>query len=449
MTGVPRCALLLAPAFAALAQQTPFTLARAVQEAVEKYPATRVSLEQVGAAAASVRLVRTSYLPRADLLAQVNRATRNNVFGLMLPQPVLPAISGPVLNTNNLSSVWGSAVGVLVSWEPFDFGLRRANVYTAEAARRHAEAGVASTRLEVATAAADAFLTVLAAEQALRSARAAVERAQALERSVAALVEAQLRPGADASRARAERAQAEIQTAQAEQAAGVARAALSQLLAVEPSSILLDPGPLLSQPAAQPAPAEKFAEHPQAREQSAAVDEAKLRWKALERSYFPRFNLEAASYARGTHGGAAGGLAPDVQNWAVGMTVTFPVLELPALHAKKEVEAHRELAEEARYRQLLQDLTARGERAKAYLDGARKVADCTPVALHAAQATFQQAGARYRAGLGVIVEVAEAQRLLTQAEIDDSLARLNVWRAWLGAAAAVGDLEPFLRAAEK
>jgi outer membrane protein TolC len=77
------------------------------------------------------------------------------------------------------------------------------------------------------------------------------------------------------------------------------------------------------------------------------------------------------------------------------------------------------------------------------------VADYTPVALNAAQATFQQAGARYRTGLGVIVEVAEAQRLLTQAEIDDSLARLNVWRAWLGAAAAAGDLEPFLRAAEK
>jgi len=41
-------------------------------------------------------------------------------------------------------------------------------------------------------------------------------------------------------------------------------------------------------------------------------------------------------------------------------------------------------------------------------------------------------------------EVAEAQRLLAQAEIDDAVARLGVWRALLAAAQARGDLAPFL-----
>jgi hypothetical protein len=41
--------------------------------------------------------------------------------------------------------------------------------------------------------------------------------------------------------------------------------------------------------------------------------------------------------------------------------------------------------------------------------------------------------------------VAEAQRLLVQAETEDALARLGVWRALLAAAAVTGDLEPFLR----
>jgi len=50
-----------------------------------------------------------------------------------------------------------------------------------------------------------------------------------------------------------------------------------------------------------------------------------------------------------------------------------------------------------------------------------------------------------QAGLGNITEVAEAQRLLTQAEIDDSLARLGVWRSLLGVAAAEGDLTPSWR----
>lgn len=55
-----------------------------------------------------------------------------------------------------------------------------------------------------------------------------------------------------------------------------------------------------------------------------------------------------------------------------------------------------------------------------------------------------QATARYQAALAPIVEVAEAQRLLLQAETEDNLARLTVWRAILGQALAQGNLEPFL-----
>src|SRR5437016_10850180 len=117
------------------AQPATLTLGQAVQQSVEKYPAVRGSLEQVSAAAAAINLARTAYLPRADFLGQVNRATHNNVFGLLLPQSIIPSISGPVLKTNSLNNVWGSAVGALVSWEPTDFGLRRANVETAIATR--------------------------------------------------------------------------------------------------------------------------------------------------------------------------------------------------------------------------------------------------------------------------------------------------------------------------
>src|ERR1035441_5733708 len=80
-------------------------------------PSIRVSQEQINAAAAGIQLARTAYLPRVDAMAQVNRATRNNVFGLLMPQvpqSVIPSISGPVIGTNNFGSAWGSAVRVLV-----------------------------------------------------------------------------------------------------------------------------------------------------------------------------------------------------------------------------------------------------------------------------------------------------------------------------------------------
>src|SRR5712671_732356 len=98
------------------AQPSALTIDRAVQQALEKYPAVRSSLEQVSAAAAGINLARTAYLPRADFLGEVNRATHNNVFGMVLPQTVLPSISGPVLGTNSLGNVWGTAIGGTVSW---------------------------------------------------------------------------------------------------------------------------------------------------------------------------------------------------------------------------------------------------------------------------------------------------------------------------------------------
>jgi outer membrane protein TolC len=106
----------------------PLTIAQAVEDALRNYPPIRVSEDEMNAAAAGIRLAQTAYLPRVDGIAQLNRATRNNDLGLMLPESVIPPISGPVLGTNNFGTGWGSAAGGLVTWQPFDFGLRSANV---------------------------------------------------------------------------------------------------------------------------------------------------------------------------------------------------------------------------------------------------------------------------------------------------------------------------------
>src|SRR5438105_15485194 len=127
------------------AQQVPATTmsnGQAVDSALRNYPAVSVSQEQVNAAAAGIDLARTAYLPWVDSLAQFNRATRNNTFGLLFPQGVIPSISGPVLASNNSQSVWGSAIGGLVTWEPFDFGLRHAGVAAATASKTRSEAAL-------------------------------------------------------------------------------------------------------------------------------------------------------------------------------------------------------------------------------------------------------------------------------------------------------------------
>ena len=94
------------------------TLEQALQYAVDHYPTVRAALEQLNASTAGVGVAKSAYWPRLDSLWQSNRGTANNIFGQVLPQSVIPAMSGPVLTSASSGSVWGSATGALFSWEP-------------------------------------------------------------------------------------------------------------------------------------------------------------------------------------------------------------------------------------------------------------------------------------------------------------------------------------------
>jgi outer membrane protein TolC len=442
--------------FAAGASGQGYSVEQVVRKAIQNYPSIRVSQEQMNAAAAGIRLARTAYLPRVDALAQIDRATRNNVFGLMLPQNVIPPISGPVLGTNNFGTVWGSAAGVLVSWEPFDFGLRQATVAVSESVRAQSEAALKRTRFEVGVAAADASLTVVATGEARRAAQAGVERAETVRRIIRALVDAELRPGADSSRADAELAAARTQLIQSEQALAVARATLAQFTGGDPVSEAVIAPALLTLPPEPAARTPDTSSNPVALEQNAVVEQARAQLRVLERSYFPRFAVQGSAYARGsgaevngTRLGGLNGLGPSVQNYALGFTVTFPVFELPSLRAREAAQTATIRAQTARSEQIATELRAQWNIAVAMVEGARRVAANTPVQVEAARAAVQQATARYQAGLGNVTEVADAQRLLTQSEIDDALARLGVWRGLLRLAAAAGDIEPFVAEASR
>jgi outer membrane protein len=430
-----------------------FTLDEAVSFALENEPRIRAALEDGSASSAGATLSRTSYLPRLDGLWQTNLATRNNIAGLLLPQAVIPSITGPVLPESDSQVVWGNAGGLLLSWEPFDFGARKASVDAAREAERRSTAETDLARLEVAVAAADGFLALAAAQEEVRAATADVERRQVFADSVRALVGSQLRPGADASRADAELAAARIQMVRAESAEESRRDLLSRALGIAGTPVVIKVQPLLDS-APEVAPVEAApASHPLAVAGSASVEEKRATTRSVARSYAPRFVFQSAVFGRssgahpdGTTSDGPDSLTLDRSNWAVGVTMIFPLLDYPSLRARRNIQAANEQAAEARYDQIVQDLTTQTGQARARLDEALKVAEQTPTQLEATRNAERQTLARYQAGLGTVVEVADAERLLVQAEIEDSLARLSVWRGLLHVNAAEGDLQPFLKA---
>jgi outer membrane protein TolC len=434
---------------------TPIRLEDAVARAADNYPSIRTAQAQVTAASAGIDLARTAYAPRLDLLWQENRASVNNIFGTTLPQSVIPSITGPVLGTKSFSSTFGTSTGALFSWEPFDFGYRRANVEVARDQTRQAEVAVEITRLDVETSAADAFLALLAAQQAVRAADANVTRAQVFSDSVHVLIANQLRAGADAARADAELSAAKNQLNRAQQTAEIDRAALAEALGEPGTYIAVDEGRLLDLPRDLSVPAINFDTHPIVVAQKAAIETVRGREKALDHAWVPRFNVQSALYARGsgalTTGGFQGGghgLYPTTPNFAVGLTVTFPAFDFFSIRARRKIEKGNEAVENARLDQTLQAMKGQYARAQALIDGALRIARETPNQLQAAQDAERLTRERYKYGLATVTEVADTQRLLTQAEIDHAVARLNVWRALLVAARLQGDLKPFLQRAK-
>jgi outer membrane protein len=431
---------------------TMLTLEQALQYALDHYPTVRAALEQVNASTANVSVAKGAYLPRFDSIWQTNRATANNIFGQLLPQSVVPSISGPVLPSASGQSVWGSAAGGLLSWEPVDMGFRSAIVREAEAGVVRARAEEGLTRLAVQNAVGGAFLAVVSAQQALTAADADVQRREVLARAAHTLVDNQLRPGAEASRADAELAAARTRAIQARASVTLGQTTLARMLGIADGRVGVNTARLLDNIAAATSPAVPASPHPLLQSGQAAVDLARAREMVLTKTDRPRLYLQSSVSARGSGAnpdgvfdGGADGLGLERANWAAGVQVVFPNLfDFSTLKSRRAAAGALTRAESARYDEAVLTVTSQQRAADAMVDLARAVAQNTPIQLTAAQQSEAQARARYDAGLASVTEVAEAQNLLAGAEYQDAAARVEVWRALLAKAVAQGDLASFV-----
>jgi outer membrane protein len=436
----------------ASAQAGPLTINEAVAFGQANYPAVRAAFAEVAAAERGEDLARTAYLPRTDLVGGVNRATRNNVYGLLLPNGVLPSISGPVQDETSYASTFGSFAGALFSWEPLDFGLREANVDLAGAVRARAEAGSEVTALEVSLGVVDAYLNAVATGQAVEVAQATVDRMQVFADTTDVLVDNELRPGADESRARAELARAERALIRAEEEAGLALAVLAERMGIGGEPVAVDAGALLEQPPEIPGVATPVESHPLSRAEDADIAITEARVEAIGKEWRPRIDLQSALYGRGTGAeldgtfrGGVHGLAPSTANWAIGLSVRFDLFGYKQNSVRRQIEAERLEQERAERDVVLEGLRGAVAQAEVSVDASRRMAANTPIELEAARTLETQTRARYDAGLGTVAEVADAERLLRQAETGDRLARLSVWRALFALAGARGQIDELLR----
>jgi outer membrane protein len=444
------CDLSISTTAAGEAPARTLTVDEAIAFALAHHP--RIRTAQAGEEAGDARVdeAEARKLPDLGLSAQLNRSTGNTVPGAFFSQSGFVPIAGPTRGRAFDGGTWQTGGSVWATWDVLSLVRQAAAVDIALATKREAEVATSARRFEIAYAVADAYVDVVAAEETVKATRAYVERTQVFAGIVKTLVGQELRPGADGARVDAEIALAQTDLARAQQGEDVRRAQLAEAMGAASERVSIVVGGLLGPVDDVRTPSvPALAQHPLVVEAASAIDRTREQKRAVALEYLPRLDLVASLWLRGSgyFGSPGDGLAPDIPNWAAGAVATWAFSDLPRVRARQRAAAASEAAAASRRDETTLAVESQWRTSVAVLNGAIKVAHNTPAALASARAAETQASARYKAGLASELEVADAQRLLVRAEVDDALARLDVRRALLLVARASGDLGPFLAVA--
>jgi len=419
------------------------TLAEAVDYALKNQPAVKAALARVSARIADVAIPRGQWLPSVGLTAQLLGGTANNTTASYLTVPLVPTprVGGTVDRTSSTAS-WSpepsTFAGLGLTQEVFDFGRIAAEISAADALvtveRRTAEVESLDIRFGVE----EAYYGVYAAKAVLRASDDAYERARVHRDLAHKGVESGLRSPIELTRAEAELDRLDIGRIRARGALRVAQVLLAAAVGTsEPALDIADqppaPGELPSLDAAMQRALEK---EPQLQ---AAVERIRAQEEET-RSVFAQLRPELllAGTLNARAGGSAptgGGTVPDgngwipnVPNWQVGIVLSWPIFA-GSVWARGEASRQREVVRREEAALVRQDLVARVERTYVGVTVAREALPRLEASVNAARANYAQADARFKAGLGTSVELADAEALRTDAEIQLALGQFDLARS--------------------
>lgn len=439
----------------------PFTLNSAVEYAEENYPAILKSRAQMLAAKENVTVQKLNeYLPESLFQYQEIMASHNKLAEVFFGSPVFPAVSGPGFDNVSMNPVFYSGAGFSVDWAPIDFGLHKARINLSKSQYAQVAAQTEVTRFDVSVAVANAFLDVVEALEQVRAAEENVASFAQFRKVVDAQVNANMKPGADASLAEAQLANANNQLLRAQLAKELSLANLANTIGAGGKDVTINAIGI----AAEPKPARFlqvppiFEDVPILKSSKAALVSMLGQRKILDKEYYPVFHFLGGVQLRssglplsgqGRQSQGADGVFPVIPNYQVALIINWNFLDYFRIRAEKKVQDQRIVAQQQDYNLVLQNLQTEDVRSRARVRTAIQLADNMPVQVHASEIAVYQAQARYKTGLGSVAQVAEANQVLAQSRMQEAIARVGIWRALLSVSSAHGDMKPFLAEAQR
>jgi len=378
------------------------------------------------------------WLPRLGAMAQLVGSTANNSTTTLLGTSAvdLPRIGATRVESDpSLQPYPSTAAALGIRQELLDFGRIAAERNSLLLAGEVEKLRVASTALDVDLGVEQSYFAVLASVSIAEASRGAFVRASQHRDLARANVQSGLRPPIELTRAEADVARYEAALMRARASVHVARSVLAVAVGVD--DVELDVTEAVGEPAALPPLARMLgmaAASPNVREGRARLEAQRGATRALEAQTRP--NVMATASISGRAGGAlpsAGpvpygdGWAPTVPNYDVGVVFTWPIVE-PIWDRRADASRAREQALSFEAEAALKG--QRGVIGAAYVEAS--VSQQTLGALQrgadAARANYDQAENRFRVGLGTSTELADAQALRTEADIQLAIGRFQMAR---------------------
>lgn len=417
------------------------SMTEALAYAREHQPAVRAALARVAAEQKAAEIPRAQWLPSAGVTAQLFGATANNTTGTYLGtrDVDIPRIGGTRSLSSGTWQPYGSTlVAAGLNQQVFDFGRIAAQAAAADAAvdveRQRGKAVLRDVTFDVQ----EAYFAVLAAKAIVRASEDAYERSRAHRDFAKAGVESGLRSPIEGTRAEADLTRFDIGRIRARGGLATAQAVLAATVGVSDAAIDAGDAPQSPPdvPALELAVQQASARDPRLLEALARLRAEEERTRAIGAELRPDLSLTGTLSGRA--GGAppsgngqaadGNGFVPNVANWDVGLVFSWPLFD-GVIRARRDASQAREEVRRQEIALVRTQQIAAIREAYVAVNVARTALPGLERAVVAARANYAQADARFKSGLGTSVELADAEAIRTDAEIQVALGQFQLARA--------------------
>lgn len=432
------------------------TLEQALAYARTHHPRLAAAQAEIAVREREARVPAARYLPRLGATVQAIVGSNNSSAAAWFSSGgavEFPRISGTAYLQQPTEVNWypymNTAVGVGLEQRVFDFGRVAAESAIADALTRVARHRADEDRLRTDLAVREAYFAVLAARSVETAADDAVVRATAHRDAARALVDARLRPRIELERAEADLSRFEVGRIRAQGGVRIAQSVFAAAVGLDDA--LLDANAANDSLPPPLPPLEEAVRRGDARDPAVLAARAQLRaqqaqTRLLDAEQLPEIRLVAT--VMGAAGGAPAvhmnvgafglGFVPWVPDYFAGLVFQWRFFD-PVLQARRGAARQAEQVAGARIMEIRQEQTAVIQQAWIAVNVAQRALPALEHALSAAQSNYAQAEARFHAGLGTSVEIADAEALRTDAEIQLALGRFQIARTRAQFARAVAE----------